>query len=74
MRDRGVLRSVGRKTNDWLVIPLCPNHHVGRQGIDAGGLTVAEWEQRFGNQADHLDAVCKKLGVDAWARANGISD
>jgi len=70
MKERGIHRSIGRKTSDWLVIPLCPNHHVGQFGIDSGGLTVKQWEQRFGQQADHVDAVCEKLGVDVWARAN----
>lgn len=67
MKERGIHRSTGRKTSDWLVIPLTWNLHVGFQGIDVIG--VLEWEAKYGKQADMLDAICQRLGVDVWARA-----
>jgi len=69
MREAGVMRAKGRKTSNWLVIPIDAEFHTGRLGIDSGGFTVAEWERRFGRQADFLDKVCALLGVDVWAKA-----
>lgn len=69
MRAAGVMRGKGQKVSDWLVIPLDAEFHTGRFGIDAGGFTVEEWERRFRQQADLVDEVCERLGVDVWAKA-----
>ena len=68
MKDAGVHSAMGRKSSDWLVIPLAAHYHVGALGID-GALSVPEWERRFGAQADHLDDVCRSLGVNVWKLA-----
>jgi hypothetical protein len=67
MKLRGVHRSIGRKTSDWLVIPLSWYLHVGDDGIDRIG--VLRWERRHGEQASFLDRICTRLGVDVWAKA-----
>lgn len=67
LKDRGFHRSTGRKTSDWLVIPLAYVLHVGDQGIDRIGVLV--WEGKYGKQADMLDLVAQRLGVDVWALA-----
>jgi hypothetical protein len=71
MLDVGVRRSTGRKTSDWLVIPLDAEYHVGRFGIDSGSKSfyVKAWEERFGTQVEHLDAVSRMLGYNVWAKA-----
>jgi hypothetical protein len=71
MRDVGVWRGKSQKTSDWLVIPLHPHYHTGDEGIDKGSprLTVPDWEQLYGRQVDHLDEVCRLLGVDVWELA-----
>lgn len=71
MIDRGVKRVAGRKTNDWLVLPLAPElHFIGPGAIDGAiGGGVKSWELRNGAQADHLDALVRKTGVDVWKLA-----
>lgn len=67
MKLRGIHRSVGRKTSDWLVIPLSWELHLGAEGIDRIG--VVRWEAKWGKQADMLDEIVRRLGVDVWAKA-----
>lgn len=69
MRDAGVSRVFGRKNSDWLVIPLTADLHVGNNGIDQMGHTVRSWEEKYGRQDDHLDEVCRRLGVNVWKKA-----
>lgn len=38
----------GRKSGEAGIIPLCPNHHRGADGIHQIG--VETWERRFGTQ------------------------
>ena len=64
--ERGVWRGAGRKTSDWLVIPLDAEFHTGGASTSAASPSE-EWEPKFGRQADHLDAVCAALGVNVWA-------
>lgn len=72
MRFRGVSKGTGLKTNDWLVIPLCHNHHQGPDGIDASQNSVIEWESRFGTQVDYIAWVILQLGVDVWELAQPV--
>lgn len=53
---------------DWLVLPLCPDHHrdTSRLGLDRD---VRAWEQRNGAQAMWIDRMERRTGVDAWAEA-----
>jgi hypothetical protein len=67
VKDRGFHRSIGRKSSNWLVIPLSFDLHVGDNGIDRIGVT--RWEAKYGKQADFLDAIAKRTGVDVWAKA-----
>lgn len=67
LKLRGFHRSVGRKTSGWLVIPLAWEYHLGEQGIDRIG--VKRWELKYGKQADFLDEIARRTGVDVWAKA-----
>lgn len=70
MKDRGVHRGAGMKTSNWLVIPLAERLHTGPGGIDGFPRpSVEEWEAKHGRQADLLDEVARRLGVDVWAFA-----
>lgn len=69
MRYRGVHKAGGKKTSDFLVIPLCVDHHTGYAGIDSG-MGVLTWEQRFGEQAGMIDRLGGWLGLDLWALAS----
>lgn len=64
------LAGMGQKANDWLVIPLCMEHHTGSLGIHATTNSVTEWEQRNGRQSYHLRKVSAKLGVNILAMAD----
>lgn len=69
--DRGFRRTFGRKTSDWLVIPIVMLIHTGPGGIDGPPPrpTVEEWEAKFRSQAEMLDEIVMRLGVDVWAKA-----
>jgi hypothetical protein len=70
LRDIGIHKGGGQKTNDWLVIPLAPRFHSGGpQGIDSGGLTVREWEELFGTQVYFLEWVSRQLGLNVFKQA-----
>lgn len=67
------LSGMGLKSNDWLVIPLCTDHHTGKNGIDTGQGTfrsVTAWEEANGAQLAFLVQVAMTLKVDIFARAN----
>jgi len=53
------------------VIPLCPNHHVGRRGADSS-VGIQTWEKENGPQLLHLFRVGLSLGIDVFDRA-GVS-
>lgn len=62
------LRGMGQKTNDWLVIGLCPRHHTGAAGID-GSLGVLTWEAMFGPQLLMLLRTGLALGINPFDQA-----
>lgn len=64
--EAGLHKGLGQKTSDWLVIPLCPDHHVGRHGID-GAMGVKRWEAAYGSQLEHLRQTCSGLPYDPMA-------
>lgn len=73
LRDAGIHKGLGAKTSDWLVIPLTARlHSAGPQGIDAGGLSVREWEDLFGTQVYFLEHVSRQLGVNVFKRAGVV--
>lgn len=53
----------------WLVLPLCP--HDGREGNGSASLddNPRAWEAKHGTQADWIDILCVRLGIDLWALA-----
>lgn len=68
--DRGVTRSSGRKSSNWLVIPLIWKLHLGPGGIDGyPRVPVWLWEGKYRKQAAMLDEIVQRLGVDVWALA-----
>ena len=70
MKLRGIHRQAGRKTSDKLVIPLHQSLHTGPGGIDGFPRpSVIEWEAKHGRQADMVDEVGRRLGIDLWALA-----
>jgi hypothetical protein len=70
MAERGFGRSAGRKTSWWLVIGLHRDLHVGAGGIDGPyRIPVEEWEARHGRQADMIDELVRRTGIDVWALA-----
>jgi len=74
MKFRGIHTGMSQKTSDWLVIPLAATYHTGEFGIDNGMgkiKGVKAWEKEFGHQADFIDALCERLGVDLWELARG---
>lgn len=74
MVERGFARSLGRKTSDWLAIPLVRKLHVGPGGIDGFPRpTVEEWEAKHGRQADMIDELVRRTGIDVWELAGAES-
>lgn len=70
LAERGFGRSFGRKTSHWLVLPIARKLHVGVGGIDGPyRITVEEWEAKHGRQADMIDRLVKRTGIDVWALA-----
>lgn len=57
----------GEKINDWLVIPLCFNHHVGAEGIHFIGCHT--WENRFNTQLFYLQLLSNLFGFDVFKKA-----
>ena len=51
----GIDKGLALKVSDWLVLPLCLNHHVGNEGIHQIG--VLTWENKFGSQLHYLKTI-----------------
>ena len=66
--DLGIHRGRGRKTSDWLAIPLYYTYHVGT-GQAFHQMGVKSWEDRYGTQAEHLRRLGEMAGVDPFAEA-----
>jgi hypothetical protein len=68
--EAGIHKGMGQRTSHWLVIPLAAEFHsLPPFGIDAGVMSVVEWEDRFGTQVGMLDEVSARLGYDVMAKA-----
>lgn len=70
MKERGFHREEGRKTSNWLVIPLYSFLHTGPDGIDGfPRMPVVQWEAKHGRQADYIDRIIQVTGIDVWELA-----
>lgn len=54
----------GGRKNHMLVLPLCYNHHQGKEGIHTMGRKP--WQEKFGTEDELLDRVQKQLDYAAW--------
>jgi hypothetical protein len=65
--EAGFYRGKGKKPPDWLVAPLCPEHHrVEYGGYDA---SPKRWELQYGNMVAWLLVMRALTGIDAMERA-----
>lgn len=77
LKARGFHRSAGRKTSDYLALPLVRPLHVGpanpKQGIypidGPDRISVVRWERLYRPQAEMIDELCILLDMDLWALA-----
>ena len=58
---------MAQRQNHWLVIPLCPQLHRGRHGLDTN--SVSAWEARYGRQVALLEEVSWRLGYCVFRKA-----
>lgn len=63
----GTLRGVSQKPSDWLQIPLAHWIHTGEHNPEQMGIET--WERCFGRQIDHLETVCRQVGVNVFKLA-----
>lgn len=52
-----------QRQNHWLVLPLGPEFHFGRWGVDTGMgpiKGVRAWEEKFGTQVALLELLCRR--------------
>lgn len=76
MKDLGIHVGTGQKSSNWLQIPLTQKLHVlDGMGIDAGGITLVEWEKINGTQVELLKSVSRRLGYNVFEKAGieGVS-
>ena len=76
MKDLGIHVGTGQKASNWLQIPLTQKLHVlDGMGIDAGGITLVEWEKTYGTQVELLKEVSRRLGYNVFEKAGitGVS-
>ena len=52
-------RAYSKKSSNFDIIPLCPNHHRGQEGIHHIG--VKEWESNHGDQDKIVEEVKKRV-------------
>jgi hypothetical protein len=43
------------------VLPLCPEHHQGKEGIDGKHMSKRQWEAKYGTEEHLLAVVAEKL-------------
>ena len=63
----GIEKGLALKVSDWLVIPLCINHHVGREGIHQIG--VMTWENKFDTQLKYLKTLSNLYKINVFEKA-----
>lgn len=65
--DAGIVHGKSQKNSDWLVLPLCYNHHQGREGLHQIG--VRTWESRYQTQVSFLNDLAAKVSFDLLSLA-----
>lgn len=55
-------RGYGAKSSNYHIMPLCPNHHRGSNGIHHIG--VKTWEKKFRDQDEFVNQVKLKIYSD----------
>ena len=55
---------MGLKSSNYDVIPLCPNHHRGNEGIHQIGKIT--WEEMFGTQEGMIKRIRSILDESMW--------
>lgn len=67
-RNPAFLKPKGRKPawGDWLVIPLCPEHHWQMDNEPRG------FEFDHGSPAEILDAIARFYAEDVWGNAASL--
>lgn len=52
---------------DWLVLPICPRHHI--EASDSLDKYPEAWEDRWGPVVYWLNIMVERTGVNIWALA-----
>ena len=55
-------RGYGTKSSNYDIMPLCPDHHRGEEGINHIG--VKTWEDKYGDQDDLVKRVRLRIYAD----------
>lgn len=58
------LTGAGGRRNHMAVLPLCHNHHQGREGIHTIGRKA--WQAKYGHEIELLERVKKLLEYGDW--------
>jgi len=67
MSNYGIHTTGSKKNSNWLVIPLSPRFHRGKDGIHTIG--VQTWEEKYQAQIVHLKVISLILKVDVFEKA-----
>jgi hypothetical protein len=60
-------RGVKLRRYHWLVLPLAPElHRTARGSLDEA---PEAWEAEYGKQAEWIDLLCHRHGINLWAKA-----
>lgn len=51
----------GGRKNHMLVLPLCHEHHQGRDGIDGRVISKKQWQEKHGSEAELLALLDERL-------------
>lgn len=65
-------RGLGQKADDHLTIPLCLDHHTGKDGIHSIGKKT--WEEKFGTQEFLLEVTNYKIEMLEQIKKYGYVD
>ena len=53
---------MGMKSSDYDTLPLCKNHHQGKEGFHTIGKKT--WEAKYGTQREHVKQTQEELGYE----------
>lgn len=51
----------GGRKDDMKTIPLCWEHHLGKEGIDGKRISKREWQEKYGTEAELLEKTNQLL-------------